>query len=170
MNRSPLGSRESVGEYGMSAAALVNSIEPATGPRSRWPTPPSLQRLYESSFADRLSTLSGLSPVERTGLWPALSGWELQDFTFRAYCPFCCLLDIRAGRTPYGRQRWLQSLVHSLPRTRIRVGDAQTESPIGFRDPLVGRGIAQSDTVLHARSVSRLEGHTRIRGAPDDPR
>jgi hypothetical protein len=38
-----------------------------------------------------------------------MTGWELREFTFRAYCPLCCLEDIRAGRTPYGRRCWLQS-------------------------------------------------------------
>jgi hypothetical protein len=108
------------GEYGMSATALANSIDPPFGPRPRWPAPPNLQRLYESHFVDRLVTLSCLSPLERTALWPPMTGWEQQDFTFRAYCPLCCLEDIRAGRTPYGRQCWLQSwctvcLSHGFP-------------------------------------------------------
>jgi hypothetical protein len=137
------------GEYGMSAAALVNSIDPATGPHPRWPAPPSLQRLYEPRFADRLSALSGLSPLERTALWPRLSGWELQDFTFRAYCPFCCLLDIRAGRTPYGRQCWLQSWCTVCLDHGSALVMRKPNHP-WFRDPMVGRGIAHRDPVLHA--------------------
>jgi hypothetical protein len=96
-------------EYGMSAAALVNSIDAPSGPRARWPAPPTLQRLYESRFVDRLVLLSRLSPLTCTALWPPMTGWELREFTFRAYCPLCCLKDIRAGRTPYGRQCWQQS-------------------------------------------------------------
>jgi hypothetical protein len=107
-------------EYGMSAAALVNSIDAPSGPRTRWPAPPTLQRLHESRFVDRLALLSRLSPLACTTLWPPITGWELRDFTFRAYCPLCCLEDIRAGRTPYGRQCWLQSwctvcAVHRYP-------------------------------------------------------
>jgi hypothetical protein len=107
-------------EYGMSAAALVHSIDPHPGPHTRWPTPPTLQRLYEPHFVDRLVMLSRLSPLIRTALWPPTTGWELRDFTFRAYCPLCCLEDIRAGRTPYGRTCWLQSwctvcAVHRYP-------------------------------------------------------
>ena len=96
-------------EYGMSAAALVNSIDPQPGPHSRWPMPPTLQRLYEPHFVDRLVRLSRLSPSACTALWAPMTGWELRDSRFRAYCPLCCLGDIRAGRTPYGRQCWLQS-------------------------------------------------------------
>ncbi len=96
-------------EYGMSATALVNSINSPSGIRPRWPDPPTLQRLYESRFVDRLVLLSRLSPPACTALWPPASGWELREFTFRAYCPLCCLEDIRAGRTPYGRRCWLQS-------------------------------------------------------------
>jgi hypothetical protein len=104
----------------MSAAALVNSIDAPSGPPSRWPAPQTRQRLYESRFVDRLIILSRLSPLARTALWPPMTGWELRDFTFRAYCPLCCLEDIRAGRTPYGRQCWLQSwctvcAVHRYP-------------------------------------------------------
>jgi hypothetical protein len=96
-------------EYGMSATALVNSIDSPGGIRSRWPDPLTLQRLYESRFVDRLVLLSRLSPPVCTALWPPASGWELREFTFRAYCPLCCLEDIRAGRAPYGRRCWLQS-------------------------------------------------------------
>jgi hypothetical protein len=96
-------------EYGMSAAALVNSIDASSGPPTRSPAPPTRQRLYESRFVDRLVLLSRLSPLARTALWPPMTGWELRDFTFRAYCPLCCLEDIRTGRTPYGRHCWQQS-------------------------------------------------------------
>jgi hypothetical protein len=104
----------------MSAAALMNFIDTPPGPRTRWPAPPTLQRLYESRFVDRLVILSRLSPLARSALWPMMTGWELRDSTFRAYCPLCCLEDIRAGRTPYGRHCWLQSwctvcAVHRYP-------------------------------------------------------
>ena len=104
----------------MSAAALVNSIDAPFGRGTRWHSPPTLQRLYESCFVDRLIILSRLSPLARTALWPPMTGWELRDFTFRAYCPLCCLEDIRAGRTPYGRHCWQQSwctvcAVHRYP-------------------------------------------------------
>jgi hypothetical protein len=95
-------------EYGLSAAALVNSIDEPCGPCSGWPGPLTLQRLYESRFVNRLVLLSGLSPLECTALWSPVSRWELREFSFRAYCPLCCLEDIRAGRTPYGRRSWLQ--------------------------------------------------------------
>jgi hypothetical protein len=94
----------------MSASSLVNSIDaPPSGPRTGWPAPPTLARLYESRLVDRLVLLSGLSPLACKTLWPPMNGWELREFTFRAYCPLCCLEDIRAARTPYGRQCWLQS-------------------------------------------------------------
>jgi len=96
-------------EYGMSATALVNSIDSPGGIRTRWPAPPTLQRLYESRFVDRLVLLSRLSPLASKALWPPVSGWEMREFTFRAYCPLCCREDIRAGRAPYGRRCWLQS-------------------------------------------------------------
>jgi len=123
------------GEYGMSAAALVNFIEPATGPRPRWPAAPSLQRLYEPRFADRLTTLSGLSPLERAALWPPLTSWELEDYTFRAYCPFCCLLDIRAGRKPYGRRSWLQSLCTVCLEHGSALVMRKPNRPSGFETP-----------------------------------
>jgi hypothetical protein len=53
--------------------------------------------------------LSQLPPLERQTLWPPMTGWELQDTTFRVYCPLCCLEDIRGSQTPYGRQCWQQS-------------------------------------------------------------
>jgi hypothetical protein len=104
----------------MSAVGLVNSIDEPCGPRSGWPDPLSVQRLDESRFVDRLVLLSGLSLLECTALWPPVNAWELREFRFRAYCPLCCLEDIRAGRTPYGRQAWLQSwctvcTVHRYP-------------------------------------------------------
>ena len=96
-------------EYGMSAAALVNSIDVPGGIRTRWPTPPTLERRYESRFVDRLALLGRLSPPACSALWAPVSGWELREFTFRVYCSLCCLEDMCAGRTPYGRRCWLQS-------------------------------------------------------------
>ena len=75
-------------EYGMTAAALVNSIDSPGGMRNRWPAPPTLQRLYESRFVDRLVLLSRLSPPACTALWPP--GERLG--TSRIYFP--CLLGV----------------------------------------------------------------------------
>ena len=132
-------------EYGMTAAALVNSIDSPGGMRNRWPAPPTLQRLYESRFVDRLVLLSRLSPPACTALWPPVSGWELREYTFRAYCPLCCLEDIRAGRTPYGRRCWLQSWctvcsIHRYPlvahRPRASSGYETTWSTADLRQDM----------------------------------
>ena len=153
-------------EYGMSAAALVNSIDAPSGLRTHSPAPPTLQRLYESQFVDRLVRLSRLSPPARTALWPPMPGWELRDFTFRAYCPLCCLEDIRAGRTPFGRQCWLQSwctvcAVHRYPLiARL----------LSIRDGLVGARIAAGHAVSGSQSVSRPQGRERIRSPMRDAR
>lgn len=96
-------------EYGMSATALLNSIEPSRSATARSPTRPEFGRLRETSFAERLAALSRLSDTARTNLWCPFTGWELSDAAFRVYCPRCALEDLETERTPYGRQCWQQS-------------------------------------------------------------
>ena len=69
----------------------VASIDAPSGPRTRWPAPPTLPRLYESRFVDRLVILSRLSPLARIALWPPMTNWELRDFTFHAYASIFAL-------------------------------------------------------------------------------
>jgi hypothetical protein len=87
-------------EYGMSAAALVNSIDPQPGPQSRWPMPPTLQRLYEPHFVDRLVQLSRLSPSACTALWAPMTGWELRDPRFVPIALYAALRIFERGAHP----------------------------------------------------------------------
>lgn len=68
-----------------------------------------VDRLYDSAVADRLAILAQLTATERHGLWPAMNQWELKTRAYCAFCPYCCMEDLRHERTPYGRHSRQQS-------------------------------------------------------------
>jgi hypothetical protein len=96
-------------EYRMSPGALLHSMDLAPRPLVRPITRAALECLRDPPIADHVVTLGQLSEIARTTLWPPLTGWELVNSDFRVYCPLCCLQDLGAGKTPYGRRAWLQS-------------------------------------------------------------
>ncbi len=95
-------------EYAMSPALLLGVVKQNEPSRSIHDTPLARQ-LYDSAIADRLTLLAQLTGSERSGLWPALTDWELKTLAYCAFCPYCCMDDLRDRRTPYGRHCWQQS-------------------------------------------------------------
>jgi len=96
-------------EYAMSPALLLDVVKPADARRRTLRRGSVAEHLYEASLANRLTVLAQLTDSERSGLWPALTKWELRTGTYCAYCPYCCKDDLSQHRTPYGRQSWQQS-------------------------------------------------------------
>jgi hypothetical protein len=95
-------------EYDMSPTLLMSVVR-QDGASQSFDALPLVDRLYESEVADRISILARLTQTERRGLWPPMTGWDLKTRAYCAFCPYCCMEDLRHDRTPYGRQSWQQS-------------------------------------------------------------
>ena len=95
-------------EYAMSPTLLLNAVKQNES-RQTLSAPPVIDQLYESAVADRLTFLAQLTEAERSGLWPAMTEWDMKTRAYCTFCPYCCMADLRENRTPYGRQCWQQS-------------------------------------------------------------
>jgi hypothetical protein len=96
-------------EYAMSPTLLLNVVRNADAGHGSLSEASVAEHLYETLVADRLAALAQLTDSERASLWPALTEWELKTRTYCAFCPYCCMDDLRHDRTPYGRHFWQQS-------------------------------------------------------------
>ena len=95
-------------EYSMSPTLLLSVVRQDETSQTL-DEPPLIDRLYERAVADRIAILAQLTDVERRGLWPPMTAWELKTRAYCAFCPYCCKDDINLDRPPYGRQCWQQS-------------------------------------------------------------
>jgi hypothetical protein len=96
-------------EYAMSPALLLSAVRQSDTSHQVLGHESLVNHLYERSVADRLAVLAQLTASERKGLWPALTEWDLKTQAYCAFCPYCCMDDLRCNRTPYGRHFWQQS-------------------------------------------------------------
>lgn len=96
-------------EYRMTPNALLSSFDPSDGPVAARLARDTAARLQAPHIRNKIAVLSHLPDTACSTLWPSATDWELIDGAFRAYCPHCCLGDLREQRTPYGRRGWQQS-------------------------------------------------------------